>query len=377
MPYSVANLDPLSSVLVPPVGQTLCINAENPNGKPGTAEVTSSPLGEGRKACPCIRDITVGEQVTLAEINQSGIVHHIWMTVPESTSARGRNVLRNLILKVYWDGESSPSVCVPLGDFFCCGNGRSTQVSSLPIVVNPHNGLNSYFQMPFESMRIVIENLHNETIPELFYQIDAELLSKESDTVSKLMRFHAQWRRTRVTRTAQDYAILDGVSGTGKYVGTYLALTALESRWWGEGEVKIFIDNDRAYPSYCSTGTEDYFGGAWSFSQDLAQSPAVEQTFSTLFQGYPFYSRNTSPARSPYWDDSSPVVRGLYRWHLLDSINFASTIKVTLQQIGSDENGLFERNDDLASVAYWYQQEPHIPFPDTTLHPSRELLKPR
>ena len=173
------------------------------------------------------------------------------MTVTDRTSPTGPDVLRNLILEFYWDGEDSPSVQCPIGDFFCCGHAQSCTINSIPVMVNPNRGFNCYFAMPFEHARIVLRNDHNEDVPAFFYQIDyTEYDQLPADT----MRFHAQWRRQRVTELAHDYVVLDGVEGHGTYVGTYLALTALESRWWGEGEFKFYIDGDGKYPTWCSTG---------------------------------------------------------------------------------------------------------------------------
>ena len=147
------------------------------------------------------------------------------------------------------------------------------------------------------------------------------------------------------------------------YIGTYLALTALESRWWGEGEVKMYIDGDDQYPTWCSTGAEDYFGGAWSFADFDEHGRMHEQTFCAPYVGFPFYSQRLASHReSAYWDVNTPVTRGLYRWHIPDPIYFEHDLRVEWQQIGTEEGGNFERQDDVASVAYWYQLEPHTPF---------------
>ena len=185
------------------------------------------------------------------DVDGPGVIRHIWMTVTDRTSSTGPNVLRNLILEFYWDGEETPSVQCPVGDFFCCGHAQACRVNSMPVVVVPNRGFNCYFSMPFEHARIVLRNDHNEDVPAFFYQIDYT----EYDALpAGTMRFHAQWRRERVTELARDYVVLDGVHGRGAYIGTYLALTALESRWWGEGEVKMYIDGDDQYPTWCSTG---------------------------------------------------------------------------------------------------------------------------
>ena len=352
--------NPLDSLAVTAPGRTRCVNAENPTGGKGTAATAASALGPSRKGSPCIQTVKAGESVTLMNVDGPGVIRHIWMTVTDRTSPTGPNVLRNLILEFYWDGEETPSVQCPIGDFFCCGHAQACRVNSMPVVVVPNRGFNCYFSMPFEHARIMLRNDHNEDVPAFFYQID---YTEYDSLPAGTMRFHAQWRRERVTELARDYVVLDGVQGRGAYIGTYLALTALESRWWGEGEVKMYIDGDDQYPTWCSTGAEDYFGGAWSFADFDEHGRMHEQTFCAPYVGFPFYSQRLASHReSAYWDVNTPVTRGLYRWHIPDPIYFEHDLRVEWQQIGTEEGGNFERQDDVASVAYWYQLEPHTPF---------------
>ncbi|MCD8368780.1 MAG: DUF2961 domain-containing protein, partial [Clostridiales bacterium] len=201
-------------------------------------------------------------------------------------------------------------------------------------------------------------NQHESMFPALFYQIDYCLLPELPDDA---MWFHAQWRRERMTEKQKDYTILDQVSGRGHYVGCYLGLTALERYWWGEGEVKFYLDGDQDYPTICGTGTEDYFGGAWSYAA-LQDGRTVEQTYCTPFLGYPYYSRHDDGVYNPYHNDDTLPQRGFYRWHILDPILFERDLRVTIQQIGTCHKGNFERQDDVCSVAYWYQILPHRPF---------------
>ena len=257
-------------------GRTRCVNAENPTGGKGMAATAASKLGPSRKGSPCIQTVRAGDAVTLMDVDGPGVIRHIWMTVTDRTSPTGPNVLRNLILECYWDGEESPSVQCPIGDFFCCGHAQACRINSIPVMVVPNRGFNCYFTMPFEHARIVLRNDHNEDVPAFFYQID---YTEYDELPADAMRFHAQWRRERVTELARDYVVLDGVRGRGAYIGTYLALTALESRWWGEGEFKMYIDGDSQYPTWCSTGAEDYFGGAWSFADFDDNGHMSERTF--------------------------------------------------------------------------------------------------
>lgn len=352
-------------------GVTRCINAENPHGEKGGACTAASLLGPSRKGSPCIACLHAGETVSLGHVKGAGVIRHIWMTVCDATPA-SRFVLRNLILRMYWDGEEEPSVECPIGDFFLNGFARGYAVQSAAIAVNPKRGMNCYLPMPFGSgFRMTLESRHPDDIYGFFYQIDYQLLDElENDA----LRFHAQWRRQMLTEKAQDYVLLDGVKGRGHYVGTFLALSTLQRYWWGEGEVKFYIDGDENYPTVCSTGTEDYFGGAWSFgSFEVEQGPVQEKTYCTPFLGYPFYGRDDT-FRNDFFTSECPPMRALYRWHLPDPVCFDQNLRVTLQQIGVSERGLFERQDDVSSVAYWYQTEPHQLFPGL---PTVEECQPR
>ena len=322
-------------------GKSRSINWENRTGEKGKGGMAASDLGPSRKGSPCIPGLEPGETVTLAEMDGPGVIQHIWITVTDRTSDRNRYILRDLVLRMYWDGEESPSVESPLGDFFCCGFGVSYPVNSMPIAVNPTRGFNSYFPMPFrKKAKITIENQCDETVNAFFYQVDYCLLDELPEDTGY---FHASWRRARLTEKGKDYVILDGVKGRGQYVGTYMALTTLERYWYGEGEVKFYIDGDEEYPTICGTGTEDYFGGAWCFSK----------TFSAPYLGYPFGGENRTGAR-----------HSLYRFHVLDPVRFRERLKVTVQAVGWRSGGRYlPLQDDISSVAYFYQSEPHRPFP--------------
>ena len=340
-------------------GKTRSINWENQKGEKGKGGMAASGLGVGRKGSPCIPKVMAGETVTLAEIDGPGVIQHIWITVTDRTSNRNRFVLRDLVLRMYWDGEETPSVESPLGDFFCLGFGATYQVNSLPVAVNPARGMNMYLPMPFQrGARITIENQCDEDVSGFFFQIDYCLTDEFPKDIGY---FHAQWRRQRVTRKGEDYVILDGVKGKGQYIGTYLALTTLERSWYGEGEVKMYLDGDEDFPTICGTGLEDYFGGAWSFASQ-EDGRTVENTFCTPFLGYPYYSHHDTLIHNNYHNDDQLPQRSFYRWHIMDPILFDEEIRVTIQQIGVRYGGLFEREDDVASVAYWYQSEPHQPF---------------
>ncbi|MHB9032238.1 MAG: glycoside hydrolase family 172 protein [Anaerolineae bacterium] len=322
---------------------TRSCNAENPTGEPGggaRADLDpaephpASLLGKGWKVRPCIT-LEPGTTTTLADISGPGVIQHIWITVDPKA-------FRSCVLRMYWDNEATPSVEVPLGDFFANPHGIKYNVTSLPIAVNPSGGFNSYWPMPFrEHARITIESNYWEQIQGFFYQITYAL----DQVPGEAAYFHAQWRRAVTTRERPEHVILEGVRGQGHYVGTMLGWAQYSRGWWGEGEVKFFIDDDGEYPTICGTGTEDYFGGAWGFG---------DETFSTAFLGYPLYRRE--PGEAPK--------HGLYRWHIMDPIRFSSALRVTIQALGWWLNGKFEPlTDDIASVALWYQSEPHAAFP--------------
>jgi len=235
-----------------------------------------------------------------------------------------------------------------LGDFFCNGHGLRYNVVSIPVAVNPSGGFNCYLPMPFRRRaRITIENQRWEPIHGFFYQITYAL----TDIPDNAAYLHAQWRRSMTSRECPEYVIVDEVKGQGHYVGTFLAWTQLSNGWWGEGEIKFYMDGDTEYPTICGTGTEDYFCGAWCFGE----------TFNAPFTGYPLWRKE--PGEVPR--------HGLYRWHIYDPIRFKQSLKVTIQALGWWPNGKFQPlTDDIASVAYWYQAEPHAPFP--TLPPMHE-----
>jgi len=322
-------------------GKTRSICAENVDGAKGAGarevpppgEGAAGDLGKGWKVRPCIT-LPKESITTLADIAGPGLVQHIWITVDP-------RAYRDCILRMYWDGEDTPSVEVPLGDLFCNGHARRCNIVSLPINVNPSGGFNSYWPMPFrKSAKITVENQRWEDIGGFFYQITYCLTDIPDDAAY----FHAQWRRATSPRECPEHVILDGVKGKGQYVGTYLAWCQFSDGWWGEGEMKFFIDGDGEDPTICGTGTEDYFGGAWGFGE----------TFTSPFLGYPLWERE--PGCVPK--------HGLYRWHVMDPIRFDEDLKVSIQALGWWPNGKYEPlADDIASVGYWYQMPPHAPFP--------------
>ena len=335
-------------------GRSVSVNWENRTGAKGAACQASSALGKSRKGSPCIPSIAAGETVTLTG---SGAIQHIWCTVTDATP-KGRFVLRDLVLRMYWDGEETPSVECPLGDFFLNGFARGCSVNSLPVAVNPNRGMNCFLPMPFAShAKITLENQHAGDIPGFFYQVDAVLTDSIPENAA---RFHAQWRREKITQLKRDYVLLDNIRGRGHYIGTYLGISALERYWWGEGEMKFYIDGDGEFPSQCSTGTEDYFGGSYGFGNDIYLNRY--QTFSGLYTGLYAILGDTKEM----YNHQKRFM--LYRWHVKDPVYFDEDFKMTIDNLGWTG----PRYDDYTTVAYWYQTEPKpVPF---TLPEDKELI---
>jgi hypothetical protein len=286
--------------------------------------------------------IAAGTTFTLAEIQGPGAIQHIWMTPTGNW--------RFSILRFYWDGETEPSIEVPVGDFFASGWGEFAHVNSLAVTVNPGSGFNSYWTMPFRgSARITMENIDERDMI-LYYQIDHTL----TDVPADVGYLHAQFRRSNPVPDMEDYTILDGVSGQGQYVGTYMCWGANSPGWWGEGEIKFFMDGDVQFPTICGTGTEDYFCGSYGFTNPRTRD---YMEFSTAYAGMP-------QVLAANEERGTPPRFGLYRWHIMDPIRFEQDLRVTIQALGWQSGGRYlHLKDDIASVAYWYQAEPHAPFP--------------
>ena len=314
----------------------------------GTGAQCARDLGQGWKISPSVA-VKPGEVFEMAEIKGPGAIQQIWMTPTGNW--------RFSILRIYWDGEKEPSVECPVGDFFGMGWGQYAHLNSLPVCVNPGSAFNCYWEMPFRKhCRITFENVADEDMT-VYYQINYALTDVPEDAAY----FHAQWRRTNPLEYLTDYTILDGIQGKGQYVGTYMAWQVNSNGWWGEGEIKFFMDGDDEYPTICGTGTEDYFCGSYNFDRN---GQYIE--FSTPFAGLPQVIR-------PDGTYQSQQRFGLYRWHIMDPVRFESDLKVTMQALGWRSYGRYlPLQDDIASVAYWYQAEPHGAFPKL---PGRDLLE--
>lgn len=295
-------------------------------------------LGQTWKVNPNIK-IAGGEVFTIAEMDGPGAIQHIWMTPTGNW--------RSTIIRIYWDGETTPSVEAPVGDFFCMGWGQYAPLSSLAVCVNPGSAFNCYWTMPFQkSCKITMENILNEEMT-LYYQIDYALTDVPEDAAY----FHAQFRRTNPNLTS-DYTMIDGIKGKGHYVGTYMAWGVNNNGWWGEGEIKFFMDGDSKFPTICGTGTEDYFCGSYNFDRN-----GKYNEFCTPYAGLHQVIR-------PDGLYTSQQRFGLYRWHIADPIRFEKELRITIQDLGWKSGGRYlPQKSDIASVVFWYQTEPHNPFP--------------
>jgi Protein of unknown function (DUF2961) len=330
------------------------ISPENPTGEkamgaraePDPATSPARELGLGWKVRPYII-IGAGETAMLADISGMGAIQQIWMTPT--------GLWRASILRIYWDDSPNPSVECPVGDFFACGWNKYAQVSSLAVCVNPGSAFNCYWEMPFRrSCRITMTNTA-ETQMILFYQVNYTLTEVPEDAGY----FHAQFRRVNPLPYKEVHAIVQGIAGRGHYVGTYLAWGVNNNGWWGEGEIKFFIDGDGEFPTICGTGTEDYFCGSYNF--DVGKESGGYREFTTPYSGLAQVIR-------PDGLYQSQMRFGMYRWHIMDPIRFKRDLRVTIQALGwagDPRRGakFLPLQDDIASVAFWYQTLPHAPFP--------------
>lgn len=349
---NLGNLSRLSAA------QSRSISAENFTGEKGGGgrAVTGGgaecarELGVGWKISPAI-GVQPGTTFELADIAGPGAIQQMWMTPLGSW--------RFNILRIYWDGQEHPSVECPIGDFFASGWGSYAPLVSLPVCVNPGSAFNSYWEMPFRKhCRITLENI-GEEIFYLYYQINYTLTEVPDDCAY----FHAQFRRVNPLPYKEVYTLLDGVRGQGHYVGTYMAWGVNNNGWWGEGEIKFYMDGDDEFPTICGTGTEDYFCGSYNFEN---QKTHQYEAFTTPYAGLHQIIR-------PDGLYQSQMRFGMYRWHIMDPVRFQSDLKVTIQALGWRSGRRYlPLQDDIASVVYWYQTLPAQPFPPL---PGRDALE--
>jgi hypothetical protein len=332
--------------------ETRWASPENPRAEKGRAGTVRG----GRKGAPTIA-IKAGESAVLAEASgTSGTVRRIWMTIAD----RSPKMLRSLRLDIYWDGAATPAVSAPVGDFFGVGLGEMAAFESA-LFANPEGrSFNCFVPMPFRTgMKIVMTNESPSDVPEVFYDVDFTVGDSHG---AETLYFHAFFNRESATELQRDYELLPRVEGRGRFLGVNVGVITNTARyahaWWGEGEVKIYLDGDRDLPTIAGTGTEDYIGTAWGqgkFSHRTAGCPVADG------------ERNR-------WC--------FYRYHVDDPVYFYRDVRVTMQQIGYlgeyvrqalvekkqpiyeagpgrvemdlAKDGKFERSDDWSSCAYFY-----------------------
>ena len=298
------------------------------------------------------RTIAPGETLTILDEPGPGIITHIWFTFASDEMYH----LKKIVIRMYWDGEPTPSVEAPIGDFFGLGLGEYFTYQSLPLSAAPNHAVNSYFPMPFQKhARITIENEGKQKLDALYYNIDCQAYAKSlpADT----LYFHAQYRQASPNKgltgdwkdngdpRQNDPKNLNGeknyvwmeATGRGHFVGVTMSVLQNQDFWWGEGDDMFFVDGAKE-PAITGTGTEDYFLGAYDFGG---------KPFSYLLYGAPVVGEEKAGSRS-----------SVYRFHLDSPIPFTKSFKATIEH--GHANG---RSDNYFSVAYWYQSEPHAPSP--------------
>ena len=356
----------LGALSRPSYAKTRSVSPENPSGQKGKGGMAApdphSPareLGRGWKCRPSVT-IKPGEEYELASIDGPGVIQSMWFG--------GGVVARDVILRVYWDAQENPSIECPLPDFFAipwamqdpkaATAGPLVLVNSLPVVVNPNRGLNCFWEMPFKrACRVTLQNRHPHAERNTCYQINYAL----TDLPDDFLYFHAQFRRVNPLPYGEVYTVIDGIKGHGQYVGTSMGWGVNNNGWWGEGEIKFYIDGDREYPTICGTGTEDYFGGAYNWEVD-----GEYVTYSTPFLGMHHLARPDGAYQSQHR-------HAMYRWHIVDPVCFDQDLKVTMQALGWRSEGRYMPGQhDISSVAYWYQTLPTAPFP---VLPDRNALE--
>lgn len=335
---------------------------------------------KGAKGHAC-DEIKAGQSVTLLDIEGPGIITRMWFTIVD----RSPEMLRSLKIELFWDGSSKPAVSVPFGDFFGIGLGKKTAFENELFADPEGRSFNCFIKMPFKkSAKLIVTNESSKDLTMLFYDIN---LLKLDQWNNNNLYFHCYWHRDTATTLGKDFQILPKVSGKGRFLGSNIGVNAnpqYKDHWWGEGEVKIYLDNDTGLPTLVGSGTEDYIGTAWG-----------QGKFCTRYTGC-----LVAGGEKNQW--------AFYRYHIPDPVFFKNDIKVTIQQIGGNtkekvielqkkgvpllpvtihevpkmhhlydpEKSLdltnkqlpegwtnFYRSDDLSSTAYFYLDKPENDLP--------------
>ncbi|HNQ87534.1 MAG TPA: DUF2961 domain-containing protein [Verrucomicrobiota bacterium] len=308
--------------------QSRSISFENPTGVPAAGGQAASKLGPGRKGAPA-RTIQPGETVSLCDIPGPGTIRHIWMTTDQRPV-----VQRACVIRVWWEGQDHPSIECPIGDLFGFAHGKIVSYQSAVHSCGPTGGRNLWLPMPFRKQaRITFTNEGQDAIP-LFYSIDYTIADKHPAEVGRL---HVLFRRENPTTEKVDFELLPERKQQGRFIGSVVGIRNLHpGQWWGEGEVKVYMDGDRDWPTIVGTGSEDYVGLAWG----IQQAPF-------LYNGCSLNERDFVT---------------MYRWHLPDPIGWRQHARITIQQIAW-KDGLAETRDDWSCATFWYEPVPSAALP--------------
>lgn len=310
------------------------ISFENPTGEPGAGGKAASKLGEGRKGAPS-RSIKPGETVELCNIQGPGTVRNIWMTF------RGDPVgMRSYVIRAYYDGQEHPSIECPAGDFFGCAHGKVMPYDSAVHSVGQKAGMMFWLPMPFtRSLRMTFTNEGPAATP-LFYQINYTLGDRHAADVGKL---HVLFRRENPTTVKRDFELLPRRTQKGRFIGSVIGIRNLHpGQWWGEGEIKVYMDGDKEFATIVGTGSEDYVGLSWG----IQQTP---------------YRYNGCSLNQKNGEKGEEYV-SMYRWHLPDPVQWKQEARITIQQIAW-KGGLAETSDDWSCATFWYEPTPSAALP--------------
>lgn len=338
-------------------GSALTTFAQSPMAQPDVTRQQTYTLHRSSSTDPNganadFRVVAPGATLTVLDTDGPGVVSHLWFTIATGEPYH----LKRIVLRIYWDGETSPSVEAPIGDFFGLGLGIYHNWQSEMLSVGSDKSLNSFFPMPFQHhARVTVTNEGKQTIGRFYYNIDYR--TESSPLPADTLYFHAQYRQAQPNhgwtnkwssngdRLVDDKTNPDGkdnyvwmeAKGHGQYVGVTMSVLQNQDGWWGEGDDMFFVDGERI-PSIIGTGSEDYFLGAWDFGG---------KPFSYQLYGAPIVGNELAGGRS-----------SVYRFHLDSPIPFTKSFKATIEHGNAND-----RSDNYYSVAYWYQAEPHDPFP--------------
>lgn len=310
------------------------ISFENPTGAPGEGGKAAHPrLGVGRKGAPN-RCIKPGETVQLCDIEGPGVIRHIWMT------ADGRSErFRKLVIRGYWEGQEHPSIECPVGDFFGFAHSKVTGYQSAVHSLGPKAGMNIWLPMPFNRRARFTFTNENDFEVWMYYQIDYTLQSALPDDAGRL---HVCFRRENPTTLKEDFVLLPKRNQKGRFIGSLMGIRTEHPHWWGEGEMKAYLDGDTDFPTICGTGAEDYVGLSWGIQ---------EATF--LYNGCSLNQK----------DANGHTFVTMYRWHLPDPIVWRKEARITIQQMAAYDRAIHETQDDWSCATFWYEPVPSEPLP--------------